>query len=361
MLPPGLVLFFYNLLGCWAIRYCCFFLFYQLSFFSTIVCWAGFAAGLNLFFVLFHVCHCIRNLKLCAIFLPVIMSGAGKSGTPASSQDSIGLSAPPRSDDPAWKYGYIDPKNNKHVVCMYCERVIKGGRITRLKEHLGGITGEIAACKNVTPEVKWQMERLVMETQNKEKNKKRQLNEDIGNPYGNEDEELGEGSEDTDLEEKTAPPKCRKGQELQISFSSSQNRRKDIPPKAPQPPMSNYFPPRTTPGSQPSIKSAMANKEMKDTADMTIARWWFDASIPFNAARSKFFQPMVNAIASIGAGYKAPSYHDFRGKLLKKSVEEVNRLMVHYKSSWSETGCSIMADGWTDGIQRERCPIYNGQ
>ena len=74
------------------------------------------------------------------------MSGAGKSGTPASSQDSIGLSAPPRSDDPAWKYGYIDPKNNKHAVCMYCERVIKGGRITRLKEHLGGITGEIAAC-----------------------------------------------------------------------------------------------------------------------------------------------------------------------------------------------------------------------
>ncbi|KAJ8615467.1 hypothetical protein MRB53_034839 [Persea americana] len=232
------------------------------------------------------------------------------------------------------------------------EMTDRGARITRLKEHLGGITGEIAACKNVPPEVKWQMERLVMETK-KNKEKKRQRNEDIGNPYGNEDEELGEGSEDTDLEEKTAPPKRRKGQELQTSFSSSQNRRKDIPPKAPQPPMSNYFPPRTTPGSQPSIKSAMASKEMKEAADMTIARWWFHASIPFNATRSKFFQPMVNAIASIRAGYKAPSYHDFRGKLLKKSVEEVNRLMVHYKSSWSETGCSIMADGWTDGIQRD--------
>ena len=80
-----------------------------------------------------------------------------------------------RSDDPAWAYGYVDPTNNKHVICRFCNKVIKGGRITRLKEHLGGVKGDIAPCKNVPGDVKWQMERLVLEGK-KDRAKKRQLN-----------------------------------------------------------------------------------------------------------------------------------------------------------------------------------------
>ena len=79
-------------------------------FFSIAVCWVVFADGLNFYFVLFHVYHHIRNLELCAFFLPIIISGVGKSGTLASSQDSTELSAPHRSNDPTCKYGYIDPK-----------------------------------------------------------------------------------------------------------------------------------------------------------------------------------------------------------------------------------------------------------
>ncbi|KAJ8649401.1 hypothetical protein MRB53_002424 [Persea americana] len=63
--------------------------------------------------------------------------------------------------------------------------------------------------------------------------------------------------------------------------------------------MSNYFPPRTTPGSQPSIKSAMASKEMQDAANMTIARWWFDAIIPFNGARDMIKRTGKNALDPI--------------------------------------------------------------
>jgi len=37
---------------------------------------------------------------------------------------------------------------------------------------------------------------------------------------------------------------------------------------------------------------------------------------------------------------------------LGKLVLEVNAFMEHYKSCWSETGCSVMADGWTDERQR---------
>ena len=43
--------------------------------------------------------------------------------------------------------------------------------------------GDIAPCKKVPGDVKWQMERLVLEGKNN-RAKKRQLSEEIGNPYG---------------------------------------------------------------------------------------------------------------------------------------------------------------------------------
>ena len=51
-----------------------------------------------------------------------------------------------------------------------------------------------------------------------------------------------------------------------------------------------------------------------------IARWWYDADIPFNASRSIYYQPMLDAIASCGLGFMGPSYEDIRGPLLKNEV-----------------------------------------
>ena len=49
-----------------------------------------------------------------------------------------------------------------------------------------------------------------------------------------------------------------------------------------------------------------------------IARWWYDADIPFNAARSIYYQPMLDAITSCGSGFKGPSFEDIRGECFKK-------------------------------------------
>lgn len=115
-------------------------------------------------------------------------TGYDIAGTLQSSQPSSS-GVPAQSDDPAWKHAFLDPNNKKHVICIHCKKFIKGGGITRLKEHLAGITGDIAPSKSVSGEVKWQMERMVMETE-----KKRYLNKEIGNPQGTpiDDEELEE-------------------------------------------------------------------------------------------------------------------------------------------------------------------------
>lgn len=174
---------------------------------------------------------------------------------------------------------------------------------------------------------------------------KRQLNEEIENLHGTPIDEELEGEEDAEAEEFSEPPTSRKGKKPRTSV---QKKRKGISSKVPQPFMTNYFAPRITSGSHSGMKSSLATKEQKEAVDMAVGRWWFHANIPFNAARSKFYKLIVNAIASIGTEYKMPSYDDLRGRILRNLVEEVNSLMVHY----STTGCSIIADGWTDSKQK---------
>lgn len=47
----------------------------------------------------------------------------------------------------------------------------------------------------------------------------------------------------------------------------------------------------------------------------------------------KKIQPLTDAINSIRPGNKMLSYHDLRGKILGKTIEEVNGFMEHYKST----------------------------
>ena len=49
------------------------------------------------------------------------------------------------------------------------------------------------------------------------------------------------------------------------------------------------FAPRTTPCSQPSIRSAMTSKEKEHNARKVIATWWFDVNVPFNGANSCYY------------------------------------------------------------------------
>ena len=61
---------------------------------------------------------------------------------------------------------------------------------------------------------------------------------------------------------------------------------------------------------------------------------------------------MIDAIASIGFGYKGPSYNDLRVKLLGEVKNKVKLLTDSYRNVWKEIGCTIMGGGWTDGRHR---------
>ena len=82
------------------------------------------------------------------------------------------------------------------------------------------------------------------------------------------------------------------------------------------------FPPRTTPGSQHSIKSAMTSKNKEHNARKVIATWWYDVNVSFNGVKSYYYQSIIDVMTSTGPGFKISSYHDLRESLLKDIVHD---------------------------------------
>jgi hypothetical protein len=73
-----------------------------------------------------------------------------------------------------------------------------------------------------------------------------------------------------------------------------------------------------------------------------------DACVPFNVVNSVYYQHVIDVVTAIGPGYKRPKLHAIRGYYLTKTVDEVKIYVESYREIWKKTGCTLMADGWTD-------------
>jgi hypothetical protein len=54
----------------------------------------------------------------------------------------------------------------------------------------------------------------------------------------------------------------------------------------------SFLVPHTTPSAQPTIDSKW--KMEKDISWQCMARWWYDAYIPFHASNSSYYQYMID-------------------------------------------------------------------
>ena len=94
----------------------------------------------------------------------------------------------------------------------------------------------------------------------------------------------------------------------------------------------------------------------REGVDLAIARFFLACGIPFNAARSPYFEQMVCAINDGPTGYKPPGYEKLRTVLVDKEKARLEKSMAPLKGSWYVDGCSIVMDGWTDCRNR---PLIN--
>ncbi|XP_075665887.1 uncharacterized protein LOC142635638 [Castanea sativa] len=173
------------------------------------------------------------------------------------------------------------------------------------------------------------------------KETKKRIQSEIGNPYGDpfDVDEEEEEEDEVRVVEKSPPQTLGKrksrGKDVDIDMSQIREKKK----------IKSYFASRTTPGAQPSIRSALATKAMVDNAKMNVARWWYHSNVPFYASQSPYYQLMIDSIASIGPGFKGPSFYELRGPLLRNAVHEVNDFLLDIKNDWKVYGCSVMSMG----------------
>ena len=99
--------------------------------------------------------------------------------------------------------------------------------------------------------------------------------------------------------------------------------------------------------TQTTINDAY-EKEARERACSLIARWMYEAVIPFNSITYPSFQPMIEAIGQYGMGMKGLSIHEVRVTHLKKEFELTKDYMKDHEMKWKKNRCSIMSDGWTD-------------
>ncbi|KAL4287790.1 hypothetical protein AHAS_Ahas19G0221400 [Arachis hypogaea] len=148
--------------------------------------------------------------------------------------------------------------------------------INRFKYHLAGKGGDVEKCKKVPPAVAHQFGQNIEEFMNK----KRKTQENYVESYGACDDVEREFDRMEELEARQQQ-KTRKGKKTTG--------------------IETFFPSSTTPGAQPTIKSVLQSKEIVKKCDIAIAKWMVDASVPFNAVNSAYYQPMIDAIANLGA------------------------------------------------------------
>ncbi|KAJ0528228.1 putative transcription factor/ chromatin remodeling BED-type(Zn) family [Helianthus annuus] len=212
----------------------------------------------------------------------------------------------PRKDI-TWNYvnGGKDKVGTKSLTCIFCDKIFRGGGIYRVKQHLAGTKGEAAPCLKVPRDVRFLMQNALNECSRNAK-VKHNLNKD----------EM--------VETQTIAPQT--------------THRK-----------------RKTSSIYNNLRSCQSKERLHDT-DLAIAMWFYAAGIPMSAVNSPFFPIAMSKIASMGHGYTGPSYHAMRVTLLKDAKQSVKLIVDSYRKSWSDTGCTIMSDGWRDSTQR---PLIN--
>ncbi|KAH1213868.1 hypothetical protein GmHk_14G041740 [Glycine max] len=93
----------------------------------------------------------------------------------------------------------------------------------------------------------------------------------------------------------------------------------------------------------------------KDKVDDQCAEFWYTSVIPFNVIKNPAFAKFCDMVARYGVGYKPPSYHDIREKLLKRAMEKTDVMLQEFRNEWKKTDFSIMSDGWIDKKRRSIC------
>ncbi|XP_077245531.1 uncharacterized protein LOC143885307 [Tasmannia lanceolata] len=223
-----------------------------------------------------------------------------------------------REVDVTWEHCTTAVPNNKtRLRCNYCGKEYSGG-VFRMKHHLGRTKQNVAACTQNPDDVVDKFKLLLKENE-EEKEKRDDAKYDVGRPdfYYQDREEIENA-------------RVARGKRKMDDFVVRGDKKT---------------------GKQATINQIW-KKGDRDKVCQNIARFFYSNALSFNLVKCPFFDAMVESITYFGHGLKVPSYHEMRNTFLKREVENIESMMDEYKKEWKKTGCTLMSDGWTDGVNR---------
>ncbi|KRH49117.1 hypothetical protein GLYMA_07G133300v4 [Glycine max] len=251
------------------------------------------------------------------------MSGTGIGNESVSSNANTGTStsaasrsknAPRNRTDIGWKHGTNVLGNGKKVKYNYCSKINNGG-IFIFKHHLVGTRWDSDPCASVPEEVKMLMMNIVAKVANASE-KRRKLNSI--HEEGTEGVEVESNSSQSGIQRKWMLAFKGRGKSKFVQASGGE-------------------------GVQATLNQ-LYKKGDKDKVDDQCAEFWYTSAIPFNVIKNPAFAKFCDMVGRYGVGYKPPSYHDIREKLLKRAVAKTDVMLQEFRDEWKKTDISKTTD-----------------
>lgn len=209
-----------------------------------------------------------------------------------------------REKDICWEYA--EKLDGNKVRCKFCLRVLNGG-ISRLKHHLSRLPSKgVNPCSKVRDDITDRVRSIIA---SKEEGK-----------------------------ETSSSAKKQKFSEAKSTLSAS----KPLLPIESASPITKIFPSVPLMGPTSNFTSDQEN------AERTIALFFFENKLDFSVARSSSYQQMIDAVGKCGPGFRIPSAESLKTTWLERIKSEVSIQSKDIEREWATTGCTLLADTWTD-------------
>lgn len=208
-----------------------------------------------------------------------------------------------REKDICWEYA--EKLDGNKVRCKFCLRVLNGG-ISRLKHHLSRLPSKgVNPCSKVRDDVTDRVRAIIASKE--------------------------------DVKETPIVKKQRVAEAKPVGIVCSS---KSLMPLETPSPVTKVFATMTPMGN-----SSLNNQE---NAERSIALFFFENKLDFAVARSSSYQQMIDAVGKCCPGFTGPSAEALKTMWLDRIKSEVNVQSKDIEKEWAMTGCTIIADTWTD-------------
>ncbi|XP_051137959.1 uncharacterized protein LOC127256154 [Andrographis paniculata] len=208
-----------------------------------------------------------------------------------------------REKDVCWEYA--ERLEGNKVRCKFCDRILNGG-ISRLKHHLSRLPSKgVNPCTKVRDDVTERVREII--------------------------------ATKDDVKET-----------LLIKRQKVPHQAKSVSSNGKAPPIIVESIPKVF-SSITSLTSSPGNDEI---GERSVALFFFENNLDFRVARSSSYRQMLDAVRKCGNGFLPPSADSLKTTWLERIKSEVNSQSKEAEREWALTGCTVVAEKWTDNKSR---------